>query len=222
VMNSSTLNLTNESHVYAVYGQSGGPVVTISNTTFNPTITPATMNNRRMLLVGHEVAADNVQADITLTNNSYNPTSSDATRQTFYEVLLYAAPSTLTNSQINSYLSSILTSGQQAYVWYGGGSQYYVYPGPVVNTTKGLHYATIQAAIADAAAGDEIQVAPGTYLETINLNKANLTLRSTGGAAVTTIRGGGGTGDADAVVRFGANGVTLEGFTMSGNCPDGL
>ena len=221
VMTNNTLNLTNESHVYGVYGQSGGPKVTINNTTFNPSITPASMDNRRMMLVGHEFAANNVQASITLSDNTYNPTYSDATKQTFYEVMLYAEPSTLTNAAINTYLTNILSLGRQAYVWYGGASQYAIFTVPVVNVTKGSHYTTIQAAIADAAAGNVLEVAPGTYLETINLDKANLILRSTGGAAVTTIRGGGGSGAADAVVRFGANGVTLGGtgvgFTIDRN-----
>jgi hypothetical protein len=87
----------------------------------------------------------------------------------------------------------------------------------VVGSAMGSSYTTIAQGIAAASDGDTVLVAPGTYLETINLNKANLTLRSTGGAAVTTIRGGGGSGAADAVVRFGADGVTLQGFTIDRN-----
>jgi hypothetical protein len=83
-------------------------------------------------------------------------------------------------------------------------------------TVKG-YYTTIQAALDAAGEGETVEVAPGTYLETIHLNKANLTLRSTDGAAVTTIRGGGGEGAADAVVRLGANGVTVNGFTIDRN-----
>ena len=50
---------------------------------------------------------------------------------------------------------------------------------------------TIQAGIDAAVDGDEVVVAPGTYFEAIDfLNKA-ITVRSSGGAAVTTIDGGG-------------------------------
>jgi hypothetical protein len=48
-------------------------------------------------------------------------------------------------------------------------------------------YATIQAAIAAASAGDTINVCPGVYTENVTINKAGLTVVSTGGAAVTRI-----------------------------------
>jgi len=85
------------------------------------------------------------------------------------------------------------------------------------NTTYVTAGGSIQRAIDASEAGGTVLVFAGTYLETIHLNKANLTLRSTGGAAVTTIRGGGGEGAADAVVRLGANGVTVNGFTIDRN-----
>jgi hypothetical protein len=50
-------------------------------------------------------------------------------------------------------------------------------------------YATIQAAINAAVNGDEVVVAPGTYLENINFNGKAITVRSSDGAAVTTIDG---------------------------------
>ena len=67
-------------------------------------------------------------------------------------------------------------------------------------------FATIQEAIAASMAGDEIIVAPGTYDGPITVN--GVTLRSTGGADVTSISGGG------PVVTFG--GALLDGFTISG------
>ncbi len=67
-------------------------------------------------------------------------------------------------------------------------------------------FATIQEAIAASMAGDEIIVAPGTYDGPITVN--GVTLRSTGGADVTSICGGG------PVVTFG--GALLDGFTISG------
>ena len=59
-------------------------------------------------------------------------------------------------------------------------------------------------------AGDTINVCPGTYVESVLINKANLHVVSTGGAAVTTI-----TPPASAhVVDITAAGVTLKGFKI--------
>lgn len=57
----------------------------------------------------------------------------------------------------------------------------------VVNTTQMLGYTTIQAAIDAAADDDVIEVGPGTYNEAVIINKPNLTIRSTTGAASTII-----------------------------------
>jgi len=80
-------------------------------------------------------------------------------------------------------------------------------------------YDTINAAIAAANPYDLITVQPGTYEETVNIDRS-VYLRSADGAAATTIKGGGGSGAADAVVYFGANNVALEGFTIDRNAPD--
>lgn len=75
-------------------------------------------------------------------------------------------------------------------------------------------FPTIQIAINLASADDEIVVAPGTYFEDIDFLGKRLTLRSTGGPAVTTI---------DAIGRFepvitiggsSADGSVVEGFTL--------
>ena len=76
-------------------------------------------------------------------------------------------------------------------------------------------YPTIQAAIVAASPGDTVLVAPGTYFETIDFLGKAITVRSSGGAAVTTIDGGG----AGSVVTF-QSGETqsslLDGFTVAG------
>jgi hypothetical protein len=48
-------------------------------------------------------------------------------------------------------------------------------------------YATIQAAINAASAGDTVRVCPGSYTENVTINKPWLTVVSTGGASVTRI-----------------------------------
>src|SRR5262245_1820024 len=48
-------------------------------------------------------------------------------------------------------------------------------------------YATIQAAINAASAGDTVKVCPGSYTENVTINKPGLTVVSAGGAFVTRI-----------------------------------
>ena len=48
-------------------------------------------------------------------------------------------------------------------------------------------YSTIQAAVNAASAGDTIKVCPGSYTENVTINKASLSVVSTGGASVTRI-----------------------------------
>ena len=75
-------------------------------------------------------------------------------------------------------------------------------------------YATIQAAIDAAAAGDEVRVAPGTYVECIDFRGKGIRVFSTGGAAVTVIDGG----RLGSVVTFATQeglDAVLEGFTVT-------
>jgi hypothetical protein len=77
-------------------------------------------------------------------------------------------------------------------------------------------HATIQAAIDAAATGDEIVVAPGTYNELIDFSGKAITLRSSDGAAVTTIDG---TAKGGSVVQCTSGeglGTELRGFTITG------
>jgi parallel beta-helix repeat protein len=89
---------------------------------------------------------------------------------------------------------------------------------PVQNTTRGTLYDDIGSAIAEAADGDVIEVAPGTYNETVDFGGKAITLRSQdpsdSGAVAATILDGN-----DCAVSFAssedANSV-LAGFTMTG------
>ena len=74
---------------------------------------------------------------------------------------------------------------------------------------------TIQGAIVLAANGDTILVAPGTYVETIDLLGKQLVLEGTGGAAVTTIDGNGG-GSTVSVHTDEPAGTAIRGFTITG------
>ena len=75
--------------------------------------------------------------------------------------------------------------------------------------TVPAQYASISAAIAASTAGDTIQVAPGTYHESVDFSGKNITLVSMGGPATTTIDPGGTLG-----VAIGPAGA-ITGFTIT-------
>jgi hypothetical protein len=75
-------------------------------------------------------------------------------------------------------------------------------------------YCSVQVAINSAMEADEIVVAPGTYLETINFLGKGVTLRSSGGPEVTTIDGQ----QAGQVITCDSGegpGTVLDGFTVT-------
>lgn len=87
--------------------------------------------------------------------------------------------------------------------------------GLVTNMNTNNTYCTIQSAVTAANPGDVIVVSPGTYNENVTINKS-LTLRSSGGKAVTTITGSAGLG----TIIIQANDITIggfgQGFTING------
>jgi hypothetical protein len=79
--------------------------------------------------------------------------------------------------------------------------------------------ATIQGAIDASANGDTVLVAPGTYLESLDFTGKDIAVRSTAGAAATTIHAI--PGRSVAVFRTGETpAATLDGFTLTGGAPD--
>jgi hypothetical protein len=82
-------------------------------------------------------------------------------------------------------------------------------PAPGTSCTN-AGYATIQAAINAASAGDTVNVCPGSYFENITINKADLTVTSTGGFGVTVIRAA----VVNSVVTVTAGYATVAGFTL--------
>ena len=81
-------------------------------------------------------------------------------------------------------------------------------------------YASIQEAVDAASDGDEIRVAPGTYTSTqdghvVDMQGKAITLRSTGGAAVTIIDGEGARRGIACFSGETAD-TAIEGFTITG------
>jgi hypothetical protein len=87
-------------------------------------------------------------------------------------------------------------------------------PGPG-SGTEADPFCSIQSAIMDAADGDEIIVAAGTYFETVNLVGKAVTLRSSAGPQDTVIDAQG-----NGTVVIGAGAAVLDGFTITGGWAD--
>lgn len=80
---------------------------------------------------------------------------------------------------------------------------------------SGKPYTTINAALADAGAGDTILVYPGAYNENVLINKSNITLKSVGGRDATTIGPGTGANENTVIsIQGGLGTITVEGFTL--------
>jgi len=87
-------------------------------------------------------------------------------------------------------------------------------PAPLLvqNANTGVRYATIQAAVTAAAAGDEIVVGDGAYSENVAVDKP-LVVRSENGLAFVTVNAASPTLP---VFDVNANGVVIRGFTIRG------
>ena len=88
-------------------------------------------------------------------------------------------------------------------------------PGATLNVPA--DYPTIQGCIDAAVSGvDECVVGPGIYHETINFLAKAITLRSSGGADVTTIDAHGDRRERGHVQQRRGGGTVLDGFTITG------
>lgn len=72
-------------------------------------------------------------------------------------------------------------------------------------------FATVQSAIDAAASDDVVLVSPGVYTERIDFKGKRVTVRSAGGATLTTLDGQG----VDSVVKMNGPYAVLEGFTIT-------
>ena len=91
---------------------------------------------------------------------------------------------------------------------------------PVHNLTSDQEYATIQSAIDEANAGDQVRVLPGHYQEAIDFKGKAIRLFSSHGAEATTIDGTGSYHTVKCASGEGP-GTVLDGFTITGGKADG-
>jgi len=90
----------------------------------------------------------------------------------------------------------------------------------VHNITQDTYYTAIQLALDDANSNDVIEVADGTYTETIRFNSVKIIiLRSVNGQSFTTIIGDDNSGTVICTTDS-PDGTTLEGFTITHNTSD--
>ena len=92
---------------------------------------------------------------------------------------------------------------------------------PIHNITQDRWYDTLQVTIDCADNGDQIEVGPGTYYETIDFKGKAVRLYSSGGPEVTTIDGTGHYHVVKCISGEGRNTI-LEGFTITGGNANGV
>ena len=107
-------------------------------------------------------------------------------------------------------LAAVLVSGRSANAATRWVSPIAVGPAPGISCSI-AGYVTIQAAINAANPGDTVSVCPGTYVENILINKANLTVSSTSGYGVTVIRAA----VVNSVVTVTGVNAAVSGFTLA-------
>jgi hypothetical protein len=119
------------------------------------------------------------------------------------KLLVSAVMALLVGSLLLVQTASAVTTPQ----WVNDDASSYSPPG---TSCADAGYATIQAAINAASPGDYINVCPGTYTENVVVSTNDLTIKSTGGASVTTVNAA----VSFHVFQITAPGLTLDGFTI--------
>jgi hypothetical protein len=93
-------------------------------------------------------------------------------------------------------------------------------PGTIVGVFGTDAFSSINNAVANTVAFGTVNVLEGTYTENVTINVSNLTLRSLGGRALTTINGISDGSLGTVVIAAGTNNVTIgqtgAGFTING------
>lgn len=104
---------------------------------------------------------------------------------------------------------TVVNTGAGWHMWYLSNSAAIKH----VSASGPFQFSTIQAAVNAATAGDTINVAPGTYLEEVNLNKAGLHLMGAG-YETTTIMGRKDAGGSN-TLTLAASDLLVDGFTIT-------
>lgn len=90
----------------------------------------------------------------------------------------------------------------------------YVHPGPPTERFVGVcgapNFSTIQAAVDASGSGDVVSICPGAWIESVLVNR-EVTIRSTDGAAVTSVQAGTA---ADTIFDVRRSGVTIDDLTL--------
>ncbi len=110
------------------------------------------------------------------------------------------------NESENESVADVTVTGEEAVLNGSGGRIWYVGKGDA-------DFADIQDAIDNASPGDTIIVKPGTYIENLVVNVANLTIRSESGYGSTIVQAA---RDYEHVFYVAADDVDIMGFTIKG------
>lgn len=222
----SGLTVVGATFLFATTAEAGAPPITqLQFTTGEQTIdmgipsaqmTVQTQNSEGISTQVSEITS------LTLTSDSETGQFSDANCTNFISNPL---PLTLSSGNANknfcyrditpgTHTITVVADGQE---WAPAVQEVTVVSAPLVVIDGVGMFSTIQAAVDAATDGNVLVVYPGTYEETIDVTVDNIVISSFGTAEETIISGGGGSNQEAATIRFSANGVTLDGFTIKNN-----
>ncbi|MCB2181051.1 MAG: right-handed parallel beta-helix repeat-containing protein [Desulfobulbaceae bacterium] len=185
------LSAVSGSDVTVPFTVNGASTATGGGTDYSITASPAT------------ITAGNTSVDITVTVTTDSDDEGDET-----VIVDMGSPTNATQGATTTHTLTITDDDSAS------GSTYTVCPAGHADAP--CDYETINAGIDDAGVidGDTLLVSADTYSENINFDGKDITIRSAGGAASTTIQGDGSNAP---VVSFGTSETTdavLDGFTI--------